>query len=96
VLANREFKGWFLGAKESLRTKRGISQDACAPPDPEAIRGAKERLSDNMVGGRRYLEVDDQPAFAAMMDLRQARAHCPSFDKLCREIERLVQAIEGH
>ena len=73
VLASREFEAWFLGAKESLRGIRGVREEAEAPPDPESIRGAKERLSGNMERGHRYLEVDDQPALAAEMDIGQAR-----------------------
>jgi hypothetical protein len=48
VLACREFKSWFLGCKDALRGVCGIRADAEAPPAPESIRGAKERLSRNM------------------------------------------------
>ncbi|MGH7342125.1 MAG: DUF4276 family protein, partial [Candidatus Rokuibacteriota bacterium] len=48
VLARRELEAWFLGAKESLRGICGIRHDAVAPDDPESIRGAKERLTQNM------------------------------------------------
>jgi len=92
VLANREFEGWFLGAKESLRGVRGIREDAAAPVDPEAIRGAKERISGNMVGSR-YLEVDDQPALAARMNLEMAKQRCPSFERLLRNVEFLVSRL---
>lgn len=92
VIANRELEAWFLGAKESLRGVRGIQEDATAPPDPEAIRGAKERLSHNM-RGRRYLEVDDQPALAAEMSLEAAESTCPSFAKLRRDVAGLVQRL---
>ena len=44
VMPNREFEAWFLAAAESLRGKRGLQEDLTAPPDPEAIRGAKEWL----------------------------------------------------
>jgi hypothetical protein len=90
VLACREVEAWFLGSKESLRGVRGIRSTATAPPEPEAIRGAKERLSRNMeVGG--YLEVDDQPAFASIMDLDLARERCASFRRLWTALERMVQ-----
>lgn len=93
VLAEREFEGWFLGAKKSLRNVRGIRPDAQPPAEPEKIRGAKEELSRNMVDGRRYQEVDDQPALAAQMDLAEARSACASFDKLLREVATLVRHI---
>ena len=94
VFACREFEAWFLGAKESLRGVRGIRDDASSPADPEAIRGAKERLSANMAG-RRYIEVDDQPALAKKIDLAQAQASCPSFTRFVREVYRLADSITG-
>ncbi len=93
VLASRELEGWLLGAKESLRGVRGIRSDAAAPEDPEAIRGAKERLSQNMSGSRRYLEVDDQPAFVERMDLELAQARCSSFARLVQRLKELVSQM---
>ncbi|MBI4479404.1 MAG: DUF4276 family protein [Acidobacteria bacterium] len=93
VLAKKEMESWFLGAKESLQGIRGIRNDSMAPNDPEEIRGAKERLTQNMIPGRRYLPVDDQPALAHAMNLQEAQARCPSFAKLIRELNRLVDAI---
>jgi hypothetical protein len=87
VLAECEFETWFLAAAVSLRGKRGLPNDL-SPPANLRIRGAKEWLSRKM--RQRYSETLDQPAFAATMDLRVARARCPSFDKLCRELSRLV------
>jgi len=93
VLAHREFECWFLGSKESLRGINGIIETATAPLNPENIRGAKEHLTQNMTRGRRYLSVDDQATFAERFDLNLARQQCPSFDKCCREVERLLEAI---
>ncbi len=95
VLANKEFEGWFLGSKESLRGVRGIRQDALAPPAPEGIKGAKELLSRNMMAGRRYVAVDDQAALARRMDLEMARGRCPSFDKFLRDVDTLVSQLGG-
>jgi len=93
VLASKEFEAWFLGSKESLRGVRGIRQDAAAPPEPEGIKGAKEHLSRNMIGGRRYVAVDDQAAMVQQMDLERTRDRCPSFDKLLRDVDRLVAEL---
>jgi Domain of unknown function (DUF4276) len=90
VLACRELEAWFLGSKESLRGVRGIRPAATAPPDPEEIRGAKERLSRNMETSG-YLEVDDQPAFAGRMDLDLARQRCASFRRLWTALEHLLR-----
>jgi len=92
VLANREFEAWFLGAKESLRGVCGIRADALAPADPESIRGAKERLTRNMVN-RRYLEVDDQPTLADRMSLDAARKHCPSFEVMFQAVKSLAAQV---
>jgi hypothetical protein len=89
VLARIEMEAWFLGGKESLWGVCGIKPDAVAPPNPESIRGAKERLSNNMEHGRRYLEVDDQPTFAKYFDFDLARSRCRSFDKFLKEIHKL-------
>jgi hypothetical protein len=92
VAARRELESWFLGGKEAFRGFRGIRPDANAPPDPESIRGAKERLSRNMAG-RSYVEVDDQPAFAERLDLDLAFQRCASLQRLAAELERLAKAI---
>ncbi|MGB8992015.1 MAG: DUF4276 family protein [Desulfobaccales bacterium] len=93
VLANIEMEGWFLGGKESLRGICGIEPNAVAPPNPESIRGAKERLSKNMGHGRRYLEVDDQPAFAAHLDFNLTRSRCRSFEKFLTEAQNLFSIL---
>ncbi|MFQ6008417.1 MAG: DUF4276 family protein [Candidatus Zixiibacteriota bacterium] len=92
VLATRELECWFLGAKESLIGIRSIRPDATTPQDPESVRGAKERLNQNMQD-RRYIEVDDQPALAACMNIQQARGRCPSFDRFLREVESMISQL---
>ncbi len=90
VAATRELEAWFLGAKESLRGLRSIRATAASPPDPEAIRGAKERLTRNMDGNRRYVEVDDQPAFAEQFDLAAAIERCPSLQRLVLGLQSML------
>jgi len=90
VAATREFESWFLGSKESLRGVQGIRADAKAPVEPEAIRGAKERLSRNMEKNRYYIVTVHQPIFAARMDLDLARQRCPSFQRLIAGLERIL------
>jgi hypothetical protein len=85
VLANREKEAWFIAAIESLRGQRRIPHDAEPPVDPDAIRGAKERLF------ARYSEVTDQPALASRFDLATARQRSRSFEKFYREVSRLLQ-----
>lgn len=90
VAATRELEAWFLGAKESLRGVRSIRANATSPPNPETIRGAKERLTSNMDGICRYLEVDDQPAFADRVDLAVALERCPSLQRLALGLRSIL------
>lgn len=87
IVANREFEAWFLAAARSLRGVRGLANDFEPPPDPEGVRGAKERLRG--LRGWRYSETIDQPALTQAMDLEAAR-NSRSFDRCYREIERLI------
>jgi hypothetical protein len=40
--------------------------------------------------GPPYKETLDQAALAAVFDLKDSRQNSPSFDKFCREVERLL------
>jgi hypothetical protein len=87
VVAVREYESWFLAAAQSLVGRRGLTLQMPDYEAPESIRGAKERLGKLMKDG--YIEVLHQPAFTAVFDLEAAR-RAPSFDKLVREVARLV------
>jgi Domain of unknown function (DUF4276) len=91
VLAKREFEAWFLAAVPSLRGRRGLPADLPLPVDPEQPRDCKGWLSRRRTDGRSYKPTADQAALAAVFDLRLARANSPSFDKLWRDVERLVE-----
>jgi hypothetical protein len=90
VLAKREFEAWFLASAESLRGKRGLPDNLTPPPDPEAIRGAKEWITRHMTQGNLYSETLDQPALTALFDPNQAAARSDSFEKCLREITSLI------
>jgi hypothetical protein len=92
VLAKSEFEAWFIAAARSLAGVRGLSPGLAPPSDPEAIRGANEWLGRQMASGRSYTEVVDQPRLAARFDLHEAR-NSPSFDKLWRDLERLLREV---
>ncbi len=93
VLAKIEFEAWFLAAAASLRGLRGLRDDLEAPPDPEAVKGAKEWLSTRMNGSRIYSETLDQPALSRLFALDAARHGAPSFDKYEREVFGLFQTL---
>lgn len=79
VIAHCEYEAWFLASLESLRGRSGIRADAVSPPDPESIRGAKEKLNAYMAS---YLPVHDQAALSAVFDLSSAYRACRSFRRL--------------
>lgn len=92
VLAKHEFEAWFIAAAESLRGRRGLALDMNGLEEPEGRRNAKGWLSERIRGGR-YREVTDQPALTAVFDLASAHAKSRSFRKLCKEVERLADAV---
>lgn len=89
VLAKAEFEAWFLAGAASLRGRCGLPSNLSPPADPEAVRGAKEWLSQRMPSGRRYSETLDQPALTNSLDLAMA-GNARSFRKFEKEVRRLV------
>ncbi len=90
VLAVTEFEAWFLASAESLRGRRGLAADLAAPHGPEGIRNAKCWLQDRRIDGLAYSPTTDQPALTAIFDMEAARSSSASFDKLWRDVERLM------
>lgn len=85
VLANREFETWFAAAAESLT--RFFDLSIAAPvQDPESA-GYRKAAVVRWMGGE-YAETTDQVRLTQAMDLALCRSRSPSFDKLCRELER--------
>ncbi|WP_432978099.1 hypothetical protein [Dactylosporangium sp. CA-233914] len=90
-MANREFEAWFLASAPSLSGQRGLAKDLAVPADAEQPRDCKGWLSERRVDGRPYKPTADQAALAAVFDIRLARENSPSFDKLWRDVERLLR-----
>ncbi|MCB1095876.1 MAG: DUF4276 family protein [Verrucomicrobiae bacterium] len=89
TLAKSEYEAWFLAAAESLRGKRSLPPDLERPADPESVRDAKGWIKRNR-SDQIYSETLDQAAYSALFDFTEARTHSPSFDKFCRDFERLI------
>jgi hypothetical protein len=87
VLATVEFETWFVGAAESLADFLELAEGELLPADPEGARLGKGWI-DAHFRGSKYSETADQPRLVARMDLHACRIACPSFDKLCRELEK--------
>jgi hypothetical protein len=90
VLPNREFESWFLAAAASLGGRCGLPDNLVAPPNPERIRDAKGWLTERRTDGLSYRPTVDQATLGSVFDLNQARKAAPSFDKFCRDVERLL------
>ena len=88
-VANWEFETWFIASFEAIATRSGIDSPVQLPEDIEAIADAKGWLEQNVIN-RRYKETEDQPAFSSFIDVSVARQRSPSFDRFCREVERLL------
>ena len=83
ALAHREYETWFLAAAASLRGCAGLPAQLNPPPNPEAIRGAKEWLGRHLPVP--YDPIIRQARLTARFDLQQARA-IPSFDRFINKL----------
>lgn len=90
VVARREWESWYVAGVASLRGSRMLEPTAFHEGDPELMSSPKGWLAQRMARG--YTETLDQPAFAARLDLQQARTTY-SFDKLVRELARVTNGI---
>lgn len=93
VLAKTEYEAWFLASAASLGGSAGLPRDFTAPPDPEAVRDAKGRIGIHLPS-RTYRPTKHQAALTRALDFDLARA-APSFDKLWREVAKLIAAARS-
>lgn len=87
VIANVEYETWFVGAAASLSNYFDL-EGTNVSSRPETARQGKGMVLKLTHG--HYSETLDQPRFTARMDLAMCRSHCPSFDKLCRELGKYI------
>jgi hypothetical protein len=90
VLANVEYETWFVAAAESLSKYIDLASTPVVPDSPEAARHKKAWVEQRFRKGK-YSETLHQPAMTRAMDLTLCRRRSPSFDKLCRELERRLR-----
>ncbi|QNE76967.1 DUF4276 family protein [Streptomyces finlayi] len=88
VIARHEYEAWFLAAVESLCAHPAVKDDAVAPGDSEAKRGAKSQLEGLMTES--YKETLHQAKFSGVMDLRAAAAGSRSFRRMVHAVELLL------
>ena len=89
-IANREYEAWFIAGLESIASYVSIDADTTVPQDLEDIRGAKEWLSQHMPSGSPYKPTLHQAELSSAVDISLARQRSQSFDRFCREVERLL------
>ncbi len=90
VIANVMYETWFVAAAESLSDYLELTGEI-VPVDPEGQSLGKPWVK-KRIKGVKYSETVDQPKLTAAMDLHQCRDRSPSFDKLCRELEKQARA----
>jgi hypothetical protein len=95
VLANHEFEAWFLAAAPSLAGQFGFPAEFPRPHNPESPRDCKGLLTKARPKGQPYKETVDQAPIASIFDLKMAREHSGSFDRLYREVSRLLGIAES-
>jgi Domain of unknown function (DUF4276) len=86
ILPHHMFETWFAAAAASLAGQNDLPADLVAPVEPEKNGLGKGWLKKQLP--RKYIETIDQAHFVGRMDLQQCRQNSPSFDKLCRELEK--------
>jgi len=91
VLAVVEYETWFVASASSLQEYLHIEGTEDIPEHPE-LRNCGKKWIEDRFSGMRYNPRVDQPKLTAKMDLRLCRERSPSFDRLCRELERFVSA----
>lgn len=89
VVANWEFESWFVASAESIAQHVGATLGAAVPENIEEIQNPKAWLERNILH-RRYRETGDQASFSSVIDISLARQRSQSFNRFCRELERLI------
>lgn len=92
VLANRMFENWIIAGCQPLAGQFGFPATLNPPDDPDSVGGKawiKDRLWD-VDPARAYSETADALPFVEGMDVTAARGCSRSFQKLCKELGRLI------
>lgn len=87
VFVDIEFESWFFAAAPSLTEFLQLDLDEWERSLQAGSKGGKGWIQRRFLGPK-YKETADQPRLVAAMDLALCRQNSPSFDKLCRELEK--------
>jgi hypothetical protein len=94
ILANKEYETWFVASAMSLIEYISVASEEDVPPSPEDARSGKGWLEERF-RGTKYSPTVDQPRLTSAMNLNMCRARSPSFDKLCRDLERIAACLNA-
>jgi hypothetical protein len=85
-------ENWIVAGASTLAGVNGLPDPLPARDqfeDGNGVAWLKAQLKSRNKA-RAYKKTVDAPAFVQVMDLAECRGNCPSFDKLCRELEARV------
>lgn len=89
VLAKRMLENWIVAGASTLAGVNDLPDPLPARDKFEDRSGAAwlEAQLRSQNKARKYKKTADAEVFVRMMALQECRDNCPSFDKLCRELE---------
>lgn len=92
VLAARMFENWIVAGSGILSRVNGLPNPLPQVVNVESMVGKAwlEQQLRSVDKARAYSESIDYPEFVRAMDMAASRQSAPSFDKLCRELEKLI------
>lgn len=92
VLAKKMFENWLVAGAATLHGVNGLPNPLTVPSAVEALGGKSwfEQQLRSVDKTRAYSETIDCPEFVREMDIVAARQSSESFDKLCRELDKLL------
>jgi hypothetical protein len=92
VLAKRMLENWIVAGATTLAGVNGLPDSLPARDQFEKRSGAAwlEAQLRRKHPNRKYKKTVDAEQFVRRMNLEECRENCPSFDKLCRELEEWI------
>lgn len=91
VAAKLEYETWFVASAETLGELLNLEDEFVPVVAPEQS-GQRKRWIRKRIKAPSYRETADQRKLTSRIDLGLCRSRCPSFDKLCRDLESLMTA----
>ena len=92
VFAKAMFENWIVAGASTLGGLLGLPNPIPARRDVEGLNGASwlDRQMRSNRANEKYRKLEYGPDLVQAMNLAEARANSPSFDKLCRELAKLI------